>query len=229
MKQNSTSFIIHAYRLTDDSGNAPCIHSLDGKQTDMLTLACCKGGQIRNEKGILTGLRYKIGRNHEADIANKSRDVYLMGIYKDTLLYFAQITEIVLMEDYYASDSRYKNRRDAIYDFADGIFTRNNHNPCFHPKNVPERHKRDQLGKYVLMSNHFAYWGKESQKIPDDIVRFLPAFRESKSYCASDDAQRGMKIMNLMQERWNFKENIQNEPHSLHRTCHRKGCASKCE
>lgn len=34
--------VIYAYRLVDDTGFAPCVDN------GLLSLACCKGGQVRN-------------------------------------------------------------------------------------------------------------------------------------------------------------------------------------
>ena len=49
------------YRLSDDTGLAPCV------QDGLLSLAVCKGGQIRNGKSINTGLRYWIGSRFATD------------------------------------------------------------------------------------------------------------------------------------------------------------------
>jgi hypothetical protein len=134
VKPPSKELIIYVYRLTSDSGSAPCIYDLNGKYTGLLTLACCKGGQIRhegeeNERKIETGLRYLIGKKHQKEIADGRIDVYIMGIYKNKLLYFAKITEILTMREYFAPTSRYKNRRDYIYETLPNGFKRNDNNP----------------------------------------------------------------------------------------------------
>ena len=49
------------YRMTSDKGLAPCVDN------GLLSLACCKGGQVRNGKPIKTGLRYRIGSKRESD------------------------------------------------------------------------------------------------------------------------------------------------------------------
>lgn len=218
-------FVIYAYRLTSDSGNAPCIHDLYGNTTGMLTLACCKGGQIRGEKGIGTGLRYAIGKMYKDAIDNKQINVYLMGIFKKTLLYFANITKITTMEDYCTPGSQYEHRKDCIYHFARGKFKRNSRNPSFHPKNDLDQHRRDWLGKYVLLSTHFAYWGKDSRKLPENLLQILPKFRESKSY--TSESSEGKQIMRMIINQWNIKDIIQNEPHCSKKTHRCKGCAIK--
>ena len=45
---------LYIYRLTSDTGLAPCVDN------GLLSLACCKGGQIRNGKAIHAGLRYRM-------------------------------------------------------------------------------------------------------------------------------------------------------------------------
>jgi len=45
---------LYIYRLTSDTGLAPCVDN------GLLSLACCKGGQIRNDKAIHAGLRYRM-------------------------------------------------------------------------------------------------------------------------------------------------------------------------
>ncbi len=63
------------YRLAVDTGLAPCVDN------GLLSLACCKGGQIRNGKPINTGLRYRIGNKNECDYTKD--DVYILGTYKN--------------------------------------------------------------------------------------------------------------------------------------------------
>ena len=73
---------LYIYRMTDDSGFAPCV------EKGLLSLACCKGGQIRNGKVVNTGLRHRIGIHREANYATD--DVYILGVYKNKMLYFAK-------------------------------------------------------------------------------------------------------------------------------------------
>ena len=70
---------VYVYRMTSDTGLAPCV------EKGLLSLACCKGGQMRGEKIINTGLRYRIGAQKDADY--ETDNVYLLGIYKDKMVY----------------------------------------------------------------------------------------------------------------------------------------------
>lgn len=40
--------VYYIYRMTCDTGNAPCVTDINGNKTGILSLACCKGGQIRH-------------------------------------------------------------------------------------------------------------------------------------------------------------------------------------
>ena len=70
---------LYIYRLTSDTGLAPCVHN------SLLSLACCKGGQIRNGKPIHTGLRYRIGSKHDGADYNNDK-VYLLGTHNNKFL-----------------------------------------------------------------------------------------------------------------------------------------------
>lgn len=230
MSSTAKKIIIYAYRLTDDTGCAPCIFDRDGNPTGTLSLACCKGGQIRNEgkhneREIRTGLRHAIGSEHKQQIANGQVTVYVLGIYKDTLLYFAEITEIITMTDYFAPGSPYKNRLDNIYDTLPKGFNRNDNNPAFHPKADTGRHKRDWLGVYALLSNIFAYFGRDSKAIPPNLLRFLPKGQETKHY--DGDSSEGKQILDEVRKHWNFKDVIQGTPHDYNGGCGHKGCGTK--
>ena len=231
MKPAPKKSIIYAYRLTIDNGDAPCIYDLNYNSTGLLTLVCCKGGQIRykdtaKECPIKTGLRHTIGKRHKEEIVGGDIDVYLMGIYKNTLLYFAKITEILSMREYFAPDSRYKNRFDYvyIYDKSSDNFQRSDKNPNFYHDATQQR--RDQLGEYALLSTCFAYWGKESKKISTGLLGVLPKHQENK--CYQGNTRDGEQIMQAVRTQWNFKDIIQNEPRNLSREqCCKGSCASE--
>jgi hypothetical protein len=211
---------IYAYRLTVDSGGAPCTQDLGGRPTGLLTLACCKGGWIRKDgREVRTGMRHTIGEKHTAEISSGAADVYVMGIYKTELLYFARITEILRMEDYYAPDSRFGNRLDSIYRFADGKFTRNDNNPEFHSKEKTCLHKKDWLGEYVLLSDCFAYFGRESPSLPADLLKKLTRYKRFER-----DTSDVAHILKTVGSLWDFKTCIQNRPHDPKRYCVEKGC-----
>jgi hypothetical protein len=203
---------IYAYKMTVDSGGAPCTQDLGGKPTGLLTLACCMGGP--------RGMRHTIGKYYMVEISSGAADVYVMGIYNETeLLYFARITEILRMEDYFAPDSRFGNRLDSIYRFANGELTRNDNNPRFHPKEKADLPKKDRSGEYVLISDCFAYFGEKSPKLPSNLLK-LPR-RGHKPYDDSGDVARILKVVRSL---WDFKTCIQNRPHDPKRYCVEKGC-----
>ena len=202
---------IYIYRMTCDTGCAPCVYDKGYITTDMLTLACCKGGQIRKKKGVNTGLRYTIGSKHQEGIKNKTEDVYVIGVMKNRLVYIAQITDVCEMKDYFADD-KYKRRLDSIYNYSETpktscgkqfYFIRNNNNPNFHPEGECGLHKRDELGRFVLISKSFAYFGKQfNAKINNEKYNsILPKRQETKLYFFG---QYGFDIaIELINEYWN--------------------------
>lgn len=166
--------IIFAYRIVDDTGFAPCVDH------NLLTLACCKGGQIRNGKNILTGLRYHIGKYREE---HPQEDIYILGILKNKLLYYALVTDVLTMKEYFSEEAKsvYGKRKDHIYDTADGQLVRNDFLPHIHPKDGKQVY-RDINGVYVLISDKFTYYGNMGRAIPDNIIELLPRNREYKRY-----------------------------------------------
>lgn len=147
---------LYMYRLTSDTGLAPCIDN------NMLSLACCKGGQIRNGKPVNTGLRFRIGSKKECDY--KKDDVYILGTYKNKFLYLARITDIVLMTEYYKDMC--KGRMDRIYSYKDGKLERNNHLRQEDVHTDPLVNIRDLAGEYVLISKDYIYLGKDAVLLP---------------------------------------------------------------
>ncbi len=176
---------LYIYRMTSDTGFAPCVD--DG----LFTLACCKGGKIRNEKVIPTGLRYHIGTKRNSDYT--SDDVYVMGTYKNKLLYLARITDVVTMKEYFAEMS--KGRVDDIYSLVKGKLVRNGK---LRIKDVGEdihidsnQIKRDIAGEYVLISNDYLYLGEDAVFL--DIVKKYNAKTHETKYYNGDVAKRIIK------------------------------------
>ncbi|MCR5518391.1 MAG: hypothetical protein K6F17_07455 [Lachnospiraceae bacterium] len=199
---------VYIYRLTSDTGFAPCVEG------NLLTLACCKGGQMRGDKVINTGLRYRIGA--QKDVKWDEEDVYIVGTYKDKFLYLARVTKVITMEEYYSGLS--KGRMDDIYSFKKGELVRNNklrdkinHNHGVHTES--DRVIKDLAGKYVIMSNDYIYLGEDA--VYDDvIVKYNPKFQETKKY-AGEEADI---IINACKKHKTKDIHIPNEPYK------KKGC-----
>ena len=142
---------VYVYRLSVDTGFAPCV------EDDLLTLACCKGGQLRKGKPCYTGLRYWIGSKKHCDF--EKDDVYVLGTYKDKFLYFAKIDEVMEMTEYFSSTTK---RTDMIYRVENGELVRNK---MWREEKVhidKEQNERDKAGKYVLLSRNYIYLGKDA-------------------------------------------------------------------
>lgn len=166
---------LYVYRMTDDTGFAPCV------QNGLLSLSCCKGGQIRKNKIVHTGLRFRIGAQRDGSDYSKDA-VYVLGTYDNKLLYLARITYVVTMEEYFSGMS--KGRIDDIYELKNGSLVRNN---WLRDKKVhtdPNRVRRDLAGQYVLLSNDYVYLGKDA--IYDEMVaEYNAKFQETKLYSDS--------------------------------------------
>lgn len=166
---------VYVYRMTSDTGLAPCV------EKGLLSLACCKGGQMRGEKIIHTGLRYRIGAKKDADY--ETDNVYLLGIHKDKMVYFAKVTSVVMMEEYYNGIS--KGRTDDIYSVKAGKLIRNNHLRDKEVHTEDDRIKRDIAGRYVLLSDDYIYLGRDAVYI-DALKKYIPKFQETKKYTGNE-------------------------------------------
>ena len=206
---------IYIYRMTSDTGSAPCIFEDNYAKTDLLTLACCKGGQIRKGKDIKTGLRHTIGKKHKG-----TNDViYVVGIYKKYILYVAKLSQIVTMNEYYSSE-KYSKRKDYIYD-KDG--KRNAVNSYFHPIDDHLQHRRDWNGEYVLLSEEFSYNGRDCFKYDASKIKdYLPKRQESLVYNECSDGFES--IFSFIET--TFEKHSKNDPITkINGKC--KGCNQK--
>lgn len=192
---------LYMYRLTSDTGLAPCVDN------GLLSLACCKGGQIRKGKPIHTGLRYRIGSKRDgADC--KTDNVYLLGMIKGKFLYLARITDIVTMTEYF--DTMAFGRTDRIYSLVNGELIRNKHlrSQGIHIDEL--QRQRDLAGKYVLLSNDFIYLGKDAVYVKT-VDEYGAKFRETKLY-KGDTAER------IIAECQNHRDGKKHEPTKRLRT-----------
>ena len=188
---------LYMYRLTNDTGLAPCVDN------GLLSLAVCKGGQIRNGKVCHTGLRYRIGSNKDGYDPENDK-VYVLGTYKGKLLYLARVTQIKTMTEYYRDMA--KGRTDHIYDVKNGLLVRNKKLRKQEVHLETEKQIRDMAGEYVLLSDDFMYLGKDA--VPVETVTFYgPRFRETKFYTG----KTADEIIDACQR---YKDNKKHEPNN---------------
>lgn len=170
--------LLYMYSVTHDSGNAPCVYENEYQKTHLLSLACCKGGQVSEKVIRVSGMRYHIGGLYEKLKEEKIDDKYeiwVAGIYNKKLLYFAKISEIITIDDYY-KNAKYQKRQDCIYECDEqlklskkydsekipGYKRKKRFNPLFHSEDNEYQAIRDLIGKYVLLSDKFVYFGKKA-------------------------------------------------------------------
>ena len=156
--------IIFTYRLTHDTGFAPCVDN------GLLTLACCKGGTETTKKG----LRYFIGRFFEENL-QKNVEVYISGIYAGKLLYIAKVDKVITMNEYFVK-KEYKDRVDQIYRL-DGVVLKRDRHKLKGIHDDEHSNKCDINGKYVLISKEFVFLGNKAIDIDESILRFYPKGR----------------------------------------------------
>lgn len=166
--------VIYAYRLVDDTGFAPCVDN------GLFSLACCKGGQVRNGRNIKTGLRYHVGK-YKQEFPND--EIYLLGIYHNRLLYYAKVTNVMDMTEYFSEKRKkeFGRRKDHIYDVKGGALERNDFVPFIHEKG-DVRNVQDANGVFVLLSSQFTYFGRKAPDLSKDLLTVLPRNRETKKY-----------------------------------------------
>ncbi len=187
--------ILYTYVMTYDTGFAPCVK--DGK----LSLATCK-----------TFLRYKIGKE-KTD--NADADIYIMGLCGKQLqerkrisekclyspIYVAKIKSVEVTKDYFGK----KGRPDQKYSYDSKskkwfVLENNPHHPemngefenkmafCKKDLYYLSRDNKDKTEKnenYVLISDEFAYFGKDLTKLKSlpHTVKKICKEREEKCRC----------------------------------------------
>ncbi len=186
---------VYIYRLTSDTGLAPCVDN------GLFSLAVCKGGQLRNGKPVNTGLRWRIGSENEYS----TRPVFILGTYKDRLLYLAKVTKVVTMKDYFSGMS--VGRTDDIYSYKDGVLERNQHLRKQEIHTETGRIIRDLAGEYVILSDDFVYLGRDAVYV-DEIKEFFPEFQETKTYTGDIAAE----IITVCEKYGDKKRHLPHEP-----------------
>lgn len=192
-KDNSPK--VYIYRLTSDTGLAPCVDN------GLFSLAVCKGGQIRNDKPVHTGLRWQIGSENEYS----KRPVFVLGTYKGRLLYLARVTKVVTMKDYFFGMS--VGRTDDIYSYKDGVLERNQHLRKQEIHTETGRIVRDLAGEYVVLSDDYVYLGRDAVYV-DEIKEFFPKFQETKTYTGDIAAE----IITVCEKYGDKKRHLPHEP-----------------
>ena len=193
---------LYVYRIASDTGFAPCA------EKGLLSLACCKGGQIRNGKIIHTGLRYRIGAKKDgADYTED--DVYVLGTYQDKMLYLAKVTDVVTMEEYFSGRS--KGRTDDIYKMSGGKLVRNNRLREEDVHTDEDRIKKDLAGEYVLLSEDFIYLGVDAVSI-DIVEKYNAVTRETKVY-------KGETAEQIVAECRKYQDNKVHSPNKPYTKC----------
>lgn len=164
---------VYIYRLTSDTGLAPCV------EEGLLSLAVCKGGQLRKGAPCNTGLRHLIGESKEYD----KKNIYIIGTIHDKFLYLARVTCVVTMAEYFSGISR--DRTDDIYCVEQGLLCRNDNLRKQGVHTETDRILKDIAGQYVILSDDYIYLGRDAVSI-DIVKKYNARFQETKTYTGKE-------------------------------------------
>jgi len=206
MTINKKDVRLFSYKMTHDSGFAP--NPFGG----VLTLATCKA-DIRKCKRVDDWL---VGFTSEKLNGDKVGD--------EKLIYLMQIEEKICFEDYW-KNSKYKNKKpninsqDAIKKTGDNIYMPIVEIPKAYLdyKQLPnynhnENNKEnDLMGKYVLVSSNFYYFGANPVVIPNNIKPKVPVGRARYGWETHD-----MKVVKdfLSYIESKYEKGIYSHPHT---------------
>lgn len=177
---------LYSYVVATDSGFAP------NPFFGLCTLACCKP-KIR--KAVGDRLLLESGRADVLELRRtdpgfvRSQNIWVVGLAaasmrdrpRRSVVYVMQVTDVLDFESYYAEHPEKRPMRtggfssadlvwhgDAIYTGNDPVTARQV-TPCAHSNGANEDQgskQHDLGGQYVLLSDHFIYFGKDAPYIP---------------------------------------------------------------
>lgn len=89
---------------------------------------------------------------------NPEDEIYILGIYRNRLLYYAKVTDVMDMTEYFSEKRKreFGKRKDHIYDVRDGGLERNDFVPYIHAKG-DIRNVQDANGVFAVLSEEFTY------------------------------------------------------------------------
>ena len=212
------SCILYTYIMTNDTGFAPAV------KDSLLTLACCK-----------PKLRISANKNFKNKKKNSDKEVYILALCGKQLakncecgnkkysmedrmyapVYFARVTDVIEMKDYYSrknyNEKSLKYRADhAAYSVKNGVLIpadsteKNPHGTSLNDKEV----QTDMSGKYVIVSENYIYFGADCGKIKlEDIMKInsvaLSAVLGKCCDIKNNIKGSGVRILKTI---WNFEE-----------------------
>lgn len=169
--------VLYVYAMTNDSGFAPCI------KDNLLSLACCKGGKNG-------GMRKAAGNDF-----NAGNEIWIIGLCGAGLassnkkmrynpVYLAKIDNAIEMTEYFEEKNKYSGRTDyKAYRTINGELKSQPENP----HTTKDEQEKDINGKYVLLSNHFVYWGEKCGESGLELRELYPAIFKG------DDNKQGIE------------------------------------
>ena len=164
---------LYSYIVMHDRGFAP------NPFWGFCTLACCK-----------PSIRRVVGKNYPLD-----DDYWIVGLSPkakgNKIVYVMQVSEVISFDEYF-TNKKYEvkkpdfKKKEIIYRVGDNIYQplgNGNYKQLrsCHSKNCksesweedPKKKREDLCGKYVLISNHFYYFGSKAEDLREDLKELI--------------------------------------------------------
>jgi len=164
---------LYSYIVRYDKGFAP------NPFWGFCTLACCK-----------PGIRKAVGKNYQPD-----EDYWIVGLSpkakSNKVIYAMKVSEVLGFDEYF-NNKKYEvkkpdfEKKEPIYRTGDNIYQplgngnykqlRSLHSKNFNSEGWEEDSTKmtgDTNCEYVLISNHFYYFGSKAEELPDDLKELI--------------------------------------------------------
>lgn len=188
---------LYAYKMTVDSGFAPCPFPEEDK---IITLATCKPG-IREKREVGDWIAGFTSKTLNGDDYGKERLIYLM-----------KVTDKITFTDYWKA---YKNRRPKTNPqnnkdkLGDNIYKplkknpqdENDYEQLKNSSHKDKNKKTDLSSDKVLISKKFYYFGSEPIELSDDIKPVIPK-RQTKYGCKNTDEEQIKKLIDHVKSKY---------------------------
>ena len=187
-----------AYIVTADAGFAP------NPFYRFCTLATCKP-EIRKAAKVGDWI---IGFYSRAQTVSSKK-------YRGKLIYAMKVTEKMNLDQYWKNEKFLKKKysnKSSKSEYGDNIYHKNSKGVWVQEKNhyhYDERSKEVDIGgKFVLISNHFFYFGKNHVQLPKGFKRLVNKLPRGHKYKGLEKV--GKKLIELLQKK--YKTGMHGDP-----------------
>lgn len=187
---------LYSYVVKHDRGFAP------NPFWEYCTLACCKP-KIRKSANVGD---WVIGTGSVQNIGN------------DKLVYAMKVTEKITFDQYF-KDSRFHSKipgKGRIEEAGDNIYYKNDNGEFMQceSSHTEEDKERDLSTHFVLISDHYFYFGKKGVVIPDN---FKEIVKSGPGHKCNFDSKFINEFIHWLES--NFSKGLNGEPFSFKKSC----------